>query len=130
MCLIRYLIGHDYLVRIDDYIISGYVTKNSRYGLAVFAAEGDRAYRFQSNVNRFNDELALIAVIINHKQYNVFWANRPDLDYAELTYTVDGMIEEPINLDAKDNKIIYTEAPSNDFSVEYCFFDINGNCYR
>lgn len=117
-------------VVIDDYIISGYTTRNNRYGLAVFAADGDGTYRFQTNINRFDDELVFITATINHKHYNVFWANKADLDYAEVTYTIDGNIGETIKLDAKDNKIIYTDAPSNDFSVEYYFFDINGNRYE
>lgn len=95
--------------------------------MAVFATDGDGVYRFQTNANRFNDELAFITVYINRKPYNVFWANKMDLDYAEIAYTIDGNIGETIKLDAKDNKIIYTEAPSSEFSVEYYFFDINGN---
>lgn len=71
-----------------------------------------------------------MTTIINEKQYNLFWANKADLDYAEITYMIDGKAGETIEMDAQNNQIIYTEAPSNDFSVEYYFVDINGNQYK
>lgn len=116
-------------IMIDGCIISGYTT-NNRYGLAIFAPDGNETYKFQTNDNRQNDDLLFTVVSINHKLYNVFWANKADLDYAEIIYTTDENIEETITLDAKDNKIIYTDAPSNSFSVEFYFFDMNGNRYE
>lgn len=82
------------------------------------------------NVNRQNDRLIFWDRTINRKFYNLFWANKADLDYAEITYTIDGRIGETIKLDAKNNKILYTEVPSNDFSVEYRFVDKNGIIYE
>ncbi|BCK01578.1 hypothetical protein bsdcttw_46180 [Anaerocolumna chitinilytica] len=40
------------------------------------------------------------------------------------------MVGETVKLDAKNNVIIYTEAPVKDFSVKYCFVDKNGNRYK
>lgn len=69
------------------------------------------------------DRMALIypTATINQKLCNLFWANKTDLDYAEITYTIYGKIIQLIKLAAKNNKIIYTEAPSKDFSVEHHF---------
>ena len=120
----------DQEITIDGYIISGYTAKNNQYGLAVFVPEGNGKYVFQTNTNRQNNELLFLTTIINAKQYNLFWAKKADLDYAEITYTIDGKTGETIKLDAKNNKILYTEAPSNDFSVEYHFVDKNGIIYE
>ena len=120
----------DQEILIDDYVISGYTTKNNRYGLAVFAPTGNGQYEFQTNVNRRNDELAFTTTTINQALYNVFWANKADLDYAEITYTIDGKTGETIKVDAQNNQIIYTKAPSKDFSVEYHFVNIHGDRYQ
>lgn len=120
----------DQEITIDGYIINGYNAKNNQYGLAVFEPVGNGKYNFQTNANKQNNELLFLTTNINTRQYNLFWANKVDLDYAEVTYTVDGEIGETIKIDAQNNQIIYTEAPSNDFSVEYYFVDINGNRYK
>lgn len=117
-------------ITIDGYIISGYTTNNNRYGLAVFAPAGNGKYDFQTNINRQNDELIFLDYTINTKFYTLVWANKADLDYSEITYTIKGKTGETIKLDAKNNKIIYTEAPSNDFSVKYRFIDKNGKIYE
>ncbi|MFI3166652.1 MAG: hypothetical protein R3Y32_00895 [Bacillota bacterium] len=111
---------------IDEYIVSGYTTKNNRYGLAIFEPNGDGKYQFQSNTTRENDSLVLEIAIINGVDYNIFWANKPDLDYAEITYTVENKIDETIKIDAQDNQIIYIKSPDKDYNVEYIFVDKNG----
>lgn len=120
----------DQEITIDGYIISGYTTDNNRYGLAVFVPAGNGKYDFQTNINGQKDELIFLDYTINTKLYTLVWANKADLDYAEITYTTEGKTGETIRLDAKNNKIIYTEAPSNDFSVKYRFIDENGKIYE
>ena len=115
---------------IDGYIISGYTTKNNQYGLAVFAPTGDDKYEFQSNYNMQNNELISLTIIINQTNYNIFWANKANLDYAEIIYTVDGNTGETITIDAQDNQIIYTDFFAKEYSVEYSFVDKNGNRYE
>lgn len=117
-------------IEIDGYIVSGYNSSNNKYGLAIFEPQGDGKYKFQTNITRESDELAFMTAIINQKSYNLFWANKADLDYAEITYTLSGMVGETVKLDAKNNVIIYTVAPAKDFSVKYCFVDKNGNRYE
>lgn len=119
-----------YEIEIDGYIVSGYSSANNKYGLALFEPQRDGKYEFQTNITRENDELVFMNAIIKQKSYNLFWANKADLDYAEITYTLSGMVGKTVKLDAKDNVIIYTEAPANDFSVSYCFVDKNGNRYE
>ena len=111
---------------IDGYVVSGYTAKNNRYGLALFAPAANGSYGFQTNVNRERDRLVLLSTLIGHKHYDIFWANRANLDHAEITYTISGRTEETLILDAGDNQIIYTEAPARDYSVHYIFVDKNG----
>lgn len=117
-------------IKIDDYIVSGYISSNNKHGLAIFEPQGNGKYRFQTNFLREKDELVYGNIIINQKFYDLFWANKADLDYAEISYIVSNKPEENLKLDATDNKIIYMEAPSNDYAVEYVFVDTNGNRYE
>lgn len=120
----------DQELTIDDYVISGYTTKNNRHGLAVFSPTGDGKYEFQTNVNRQNDELIFTIATINQTLYNVFWANKANLDYAEITYTINGETDETLTIDAQDNQIIYVKAPVTHYNVEYIFVDKNGTRYE
>ena len=120
----------DQEITIDGYIISGYTAKNDQHGLAVFAHTGNGYYEFQTNVTGPKDKLVFTIVTINKISYSLFWANKANLDYADITYTIDNKTEKTIKLDAQNNKIIYLEAPSNDFSVEYNFVDVNGMRYE
>ncbi len=115
---------------IDDYIISGYTSSSNQYGLAIFASRGNGNYEFETDYTRQNDRLIHGYVMVNSKCYDLFWANRDDLDYAEVIYESNGLFCELKKMDAKDNKILYMEAPSDDYRVEYYFFDLNGNKYE
>lgn len=120
----------DQEVTIDGSIISGYTAKNNRHGLAVFVPTGNGKYEFQTNVNRQNDELLFMTTAINQTLYNVFWANKGNLEYAQITYTIDGVTGETIKLNVQNNQFVFTVAPSNGFSVEYHFVDANGTRYQ
>lgn len=119
-----------YELKIDDYIVSGYICSNNKHGLAIFKPQGNGKYKFQTNYLREKDELIHGNVIINEKFYDLYWANKSDLDYAEITYIFSNKSNETMTLDATDNKIIYKEAPSNNYAVEYVFVDTNGNRYE
>lgn len=119
-----------YEIKIDDYIISGYICSNNKHGLAIFEPQGNGKYKIQTNYLREKDELIYGNVIINQKFYDLFWANKTDLDYAEITYIISKKSKETMTLDATDNKIIYKEAPSNDYGIEYVFVDTSGNRYE
>lgn len=116
-------------IEIDGYIVSGYNSSNNKHGLAIFEPQGDGKYKFQMNVTRQNDELVFLGTTINQKSYDLFWADKENLDYAEITYTLSGLVQETLKLDAKDNAIIYMKPPAKDYSVEYCVVDKNGNRY-
>ena len=119
-----------YDIKIDNYIVSGYISSNNKHGLAIFELQGNGKYKFQSNYLREKDALIHWNVIINRKSYDLFWANKADLDYAEITYIFSDKSEETLKLDAAGNRIIYKEVPSNNYAIQYVFVDTNGNRYE
>lgn len=69
--------------------MSGYITSKNRYGLAFFAPNAHGKYDLQTAINSHNNELLFKNHIINNKRYTFLWANKTDLDYAELIYKSD-----------------------------------------
>jgi hypothetical protein len=116
-------------IKIDEYIISGIISTNSQYGLAVFEPENNK-YKLKTRSLEDNSEIVTEHTIINGTDYDLFWYNQADLDYAEITYAVQGKKLEPIKLDAGENKILYYRAPGDDYSVEVIFYDTQGNQYE
>lgn len=117
-------------IKIDEHIISGIIDANNKYGLAIFEPEDNNKYKLQTRFLRDNGEITIGHTIVNGTGYDLFWHNHVDLDYAEITYTVQGKKLEPIELDARENKILYYKAPGNDYSVEVAFYDTQGNRYE
>jgi hypothetical protein len=112
---------------IDEHIISGIVDANNKYGLAIFEPEDDNKYKLQTRFLRDNGEIIIGHTIVNETGYDLFWYNQADLDHATATYIVQGKKLEPIKLDARENKILYYKAPSDDYFVEVTFYDAQGN---
>ncbi|WP_347489221.1 hypothetical protein ABDB91_18620 [Desulfoscipio sp. XC116] len=117
-------------IKIDEQIISGIVGANNKYGLAIFEPEDNNKYKLQTRFLRDNGEIITEHTVINGIGYDLFWYDQADLDYAKITYTVQGKKLEPIELDAGKNKILYYKAPSNDYSIEVTFYDTQGNRYE
>lgn len=117
-------------IKIDEHIISGIIDANNKYGLAIFEPEDNNKYKLQTRFLRDNGEIIIEHTIVNETGYDLFWYNQADLDYAKVTYAVQGKKHEPIKLDARENKILYYKAPSEDYSVEVTFYDTQGNQYE
>jgi hypothetical protein len=126
---------------IEGYIVSGYITDDMRYqGIAIFNPDSKGNYKFSSNVNRDYGSLVMASLTVQDmekeasynsiKNYDIFWANRENLEKAELTYTPEGGEREVITLDATNNKIIYYPCHYKSYNVEYKFYDKDGNVYE
>ena len=116
-------------IMIDEYIISGYTASNGNYGVAIFKPVHGKKYKFQHNFNRGANEVLITSTFINGVHYNLFWANKADLDYAQITYS-SSEGEQEYRLDASNNKILYLQAPYKDFEVSAEFVTKDGNIYR
>lgn len=111
--------------KLENYIFSS-ISSEEMNGIAVWKPQEDKEY-----------ELGLIASVEkgggcvyfefprNGKMYYLFWLNQPDLDYAEVIYTVNGKQTEPIRYDAKE--IVWTFAPNCDYMLSVYYYDKNGN---
>lgn len=116
-------------IKIDGYIISGYTSANSIYGVAIFAPVYGGNYKFQSNINKDYSEILVSAIVIRGVNYNLFWANRENLDYAQITYsTSDGT--EKYRLDISANEIVYMQAPDKYYEVSAIFVTTDGKRYQ
>ena len=123
-------IDHEIFLNDGEYIISGYSANGNRHGLAIFGRRDDGTYQFESNVSGTNNEMLSTTRTVGTDKFNFFWVNKVNLDYAEITYTVDGSAKETITINAQNNVIIYTKAPAKDYSVECVFIDKDGTRYE
>lgn len=114
---------------IDDYIISAYTGLNGNYGLAIFEPIQGGNYKFQSNINKNDGEVIFTTIIINKVVYDIFWANKRDLDYAQISYVNNDGIQN-YKIDASNNKIIYIQNPKKNYEVSAKFITKNGEIYR
>ena len=112
-------------IELDNYLI-GAITSNNKIGISIFESENNGKYRFLMQLLTTED-----VVFHTFKEYDLFWCNKEDLDYAMVTYTVEGIVQEPIKIDVKDYKVSYLKSPqakSYSYKVEY--YDKNGNVIK
>lgn len=115
-------------IMIDNYIISGYVSSNRSYGIAIFEPMYRGKYKFQSNVNCSENEVLFSTVIINDVFWDLIWINKLDLDFARIVYYTDAGIKV-YKLDASNNKILHVQSPAKNYDVLVNLVDNNGYCY-
>ena len=65
-------------------------------GIAVFKPYGNGKYKLHSREWRDNDRIIMTGITVDNKWYDVVWFNGAKTDYAEITYTLDGVKQEPI----------------------------------
>lgn len=111
---------------IEGYIISS-INSSNKDGIAVFEPLDNGEYKYQTVSYRDKGDIVIGSAFINQNFYDIYWLNQSDLDYAEITYTVDGKEIEPIQFDIEDLEIIYHKAPSENYSINVTYYDVNGN---
>lgn len=127
--------GKDWKIAIEqelnDYIISGIYSRNEMSGIAVFKPYGNGKYKLHSREWRDNDRIIITGITVDNKCYDVVWFNGAKTDYAEITYTLDGVKQEPIIYNAKGMEIFINPAPTNDeYGIDVVYFDSEGNKYE
>ena len=113
-----------------NYIISGTYSSDGKCGLAVFEALGDGKYKLFSREWRENDRIIISGYTIDGTWYDLVWFNGAQTEYAEVIYTVDGEVQDPIIHDTKEMDIFINEAPSKDYRISVVYYDGNGNKYE
>ena len=117
--------------KIDNYIISGIYSGYDESGLAVFEPKGNGKYKLQTRVFRDNDRIITTSSYIGGQWYDIVWFNGAKTDYAEITYTLDGVKQEPIIHNSKGMEIFIHPAPTNDeYGINVVYYDSEGNKYE
>lgn len=107
-------------------LISGAYSTDGRSALAVFLPHGDSGYQLSNAASCDSRDMVENTVIIDGKLYNLVWFNGAESAYAELTYTVDGREQPPIQYDTRDMGLICQEAPAQDCALQVVYFDSDG----
>lgn len=117
--------------KIDNYIISGIYSGYDESGLAVFEPKGNGKYKLQTRVFRDNDRIITTSSYIGGQWYDIVWFNGAKTDYAEVTYTLDGVKQEPIIHNSKGMEFFIHPAPTNDeYGIDVVYYDSEGNKYE
>ncbi len=127
--------GKDWKIAIEqelnDYIISGIYSRDGMSGVVVFEPQGNGKYKLQSREWRNQDEIVISGATFNGVWHDIIWFNGAKTDYAEITYNLDGVRQEPIIHNAKGMEIFIHSAPTNDkYGIEVVYYDDAGNKYE
>ena len=127
--------GKDWKIAIEqelnDYIISGIYSSNEMSGIAVFKPYGNGKYKLHSREWRDNDRIIITGITVDNLWYDVIWFNGAKTDYAEITYTLDGVKQEPIIHNSKVMEIFIHPAPTNDeYGIDVAYYDSEGSKYE
>ena len=113
-----------------NYIISGMYSSDGKSGIAVFEPLDNGKYKMSSREWRENDEIIISGYIIDGIWYDLVWFNGAQTEYAEIIYTIDGEVQEPVVCDTRDMNILVNESPAKDYSMSVVYYDENGNAYE
>lgn len=118
-------------VMIEDTIVSAIYSENLD-GIAVFLPDGGKKYKYQSSAYIEKGNIVDWKLLNGEDIYHIFWLNKPNLNHAEIIFTVDGIQREPIFIRADSLKPIYIKAPEHkeSYSFEIVYYDSKGKEYK
>ena len=113
---------------LGEYIVSC-VYAGQYDGIAIFKPQKGGRYDYQTIHYRAKGDIVTLHTLpIDGRSYMLCWLNRADLDYAEVTFTVDGEAPEIQRLDAGELGLICVEEPDADsFTADVVYYDNAGN---
>ena len=114
---------------IEGYIVSG-ITCGQKEGIAVFEPEENGKYRFLGATFVEPGSVVRETFLLagrSGKSIHVFWLNREDLDYAEITVAVNGKNPTTEKYDLSESALIYTSVDADYYSLDVAYYDKNGN---
>lgn len=114
---------------IEGYLICAIACEDERE-IAIFEPLKNGNYGYVTSTKDTEGDVVSFPVLLNDVRYLLTYADIPNPDRAEITFTVDGLKYEPIIADASNSEILATELPPSDFEYEVLYFDTNGNLYR
>lgn len=113
-------------IELHGYIISS--VYGNKDGLAVFK-ENEGNYELQSVTYEEKGEVIIEQIMHKGESYYITICNQPNLDYAEVTYTINNQELEPVSYDVSKSNLISFKAPSDDFTMKIIYYDKDGNSF-
>lgn len=117
-------------LELDGYIISGAYSTDNKSTLAVFEPVGNGNYKFKSSTNRNVEEIIISGAAINQEWYDLIWFNGAKTEYAEITYTINGQVQDTLRYNTDDMDIISIKNPEKEYSIHVAYYDNDGNKYE
>ncbi len=114
----------------ENHIISGIYSRDNKSGIAVFTPRIEEGYRLLARQWCDSDDIMIANFVIENVWYDVIWFNGAKTEYAEITYTYDGVAQERIIHPAKGMEIFICPAPSENYSLHVAYYDDAGNKYE
>ena len=117
-------------IELDGYIISAAYSTDHKATLAVFEPTGNGKYKFNTSTTRDNEEIIIGGTAINGKWYDLIWFNGAKTEFAEITYTINGQMQDTLRYNTDNMDIIYYENPEKEYSIHVVYYDSDGNKYE
>ena len=117
-------------LELGGYIVSGAYSADNKSTLAIFEPTGNGDYKFSTSTNRNSDEIIVGGVAINGEWYDLIWFNGAKTEYAEITYTINGQVQDTLRYSTDDMDIISIKNPEKEYSIHVAYYDNDGNKYE
>ena len=105
-------------LELGGYIVSGAYSTDNKSTLAIFEPTGN------------GDEIIVGGVAINGEWYDLIWFNGAKTEYAEITYTINGQVQDTLRYNTDDMDIISIKNPEKEYSIHVAYYDNDGNKYE
>lgn len=115
---------------IDGYQISGAYSTNGKSAIVVFEPTNEGGYKLVSSMVEDNDKIIIFGRFINSKWYDLIWFNGAQTQYAEVTYTINGITQERIRFDTNAMQLITIQMDEKSYSWDVIYYDQDGNTYK
>ena len=117
-------------LELGGYIVSGAYSADNKSTLSIFEPTGNGDYKFSTSTNRNSDEIIVGGVAINGEWYDLIWFNGAKTEYAEITYTINGQVQDTLRYSTDDMDIISIKNPEKEYSIHVVYYDNDGNKYE
>ena len=76
------------------------------------------------------DEFIGGGVVLQGVWFDFIWFNGAKKEYAEITYTINGQVQDTLRYNTDDMDIISIKNPEKEYSIHVAYYDNDGNKYE
>ncbi len=114
---------------VEGYLACAIAYEDER-GIAIFEPLKNGNYGYVTRILREGSEIVSLPVHLKDNYYLLIYADIPNPDYAEVTFTVEEEAQTPIRLDAASGGVLFAELPSTEFEADIRYYDRSGTLYQ